>query len=142
MRKLEVIIANKNTNEEIYERDIYNDGLYPYSKYHPDEEFCAALNIPFDTEDLPITEVEIVPRSLFIEWWKFLRRKLNIKQQFLDIEKVFYIKDEDEMYKQIYFLQTEQLIKYCIIFSEVQEYTRDIDFNKIEEGYKIYLRVY
>lgn len=142
MRKLEVIIKDNKTKEKIYIREIYNDGLYPYRRNHPDEEFCKALNIPMETDNLPIKKVKVNMKKFFIEWWKMLQRIGALKTQTENINKVFKIEDPNELYKQIYLLTVEEINKYFIILSEIQQYTESTDFEVLDDRYTMYLKIF
>lgn len=142
MRKLEVIIKDNKTKEKLYIREIYNDGLYPYTRNHPDEEFCKALNIPMETDNLPIKKVKVNMKKFFIEWWKMLQRIGALKTQNENINKVFKIEDPNELFKQIYFLTIEEINKYFIMFSEIQQYTESTDFEVLDDRYTMYLKIF
>lgn len=142
MRKLEIIIEDNTTKETIYIREIYNDGLYPYTRNHPDEEFCKALNLPIYTDNLPILNVEVNMKNFFIEWWRFLQRIKSLQTQTENINKVCKIEDPNELYKQIYLLTVEEINKYFIILSEIQQYTESTDFEVLDDRYTMYLKIF
>lgn len=142
MRKLEVIIEDNTTKETLYIREIYNDGLYPYTRNHPDEEFCKALNLPIYTDNLPILKVEVNMKNFFIEWWRFLHRIKSLQTQTENINKVCKIEDPNELYKQIYLLTVEEINKYFIILSEIQQYTESTDFEVLDDRYTMYLKIF
>lgn len=142
MRKLEIIIEDNTTKETIYIREIYNDGLYPYTRNHPDEEFCKALNLPIYTDNLPILKVEVNMKNFFIEWWGFLQRIKSLQTQTENINKVCKIEDPNELYKQIYLLTVEEINKYFIILSEIQQYTESTDFEVLDDRYTMYLKIF
>lgn len=142
MRKLEIIIEDNTTKEPLYIRDIYNYSLYPYARNHPDEEFCKALNIPMETDNLPILKVEVNMKKFFIEWWRFLHRIKALNTQTENINKVFKIEDSNELFKQIYFLTIEEINKCLIILSEIQEYTESTDFEVLDDRYTMYLKIF
>lgn len=142
MRKLEIIIEDNTTKETIYIREIYNNGLYPYTRTHPDEEFCKALNLPIYTDNLPILKVEVNMKNFFIEWWRFLQRIKSLQTQTENINKVCKIEDPNELYKQIYLLTVEEINKYFIILSEIQQYTESTDFEVLDDRYTMYLKIF
>lgn len=142
MRKLEIIIEDNAKKEPLYIRDIYNYGLYPYTRNHPDEEFCKALNLPMETDNLPILKVEVNMKNFFIEWWRFLQRIKSLQTQTENINKVFKIEEPNELFKQIYLLTIEELNKYFIILSEIQEYTENTDFEVLDARYTMYLKIF
>lgn len=95
-----------------------------------------------ETDNLPILKVEVNMKNFFIEWWRFLQRIKSLQTQTENINKVFKIEEPNELFKQIYLLTIEEINKYFIILSEIQDYTENTDFEVLDDRYTMYLKIF
>lgn len=134
MAEKHYIIVEKE-GEVVFREALFESGIFA------DVEFYKSLNLNFNFNKKFLEKTEVDFKQILVEWWSFLARAVDLNKKKSKFEQLFNLKDENLLLASLYFEKYTPLGRYFFILNELQKFTSDVDYRRLEDGYKIYLQV-
>lgn len=134
MAEKHYIIVEKE-GEVVFREALFESGIFA------DVEFYKSLNLNFNFNKKFLEKTEVDFKQILVEWWSFLARAVDLNKKKSKFEQLFNLKDENLLLASLYFEKYTPLGRYFFILNELQKFTSDVDYRRLEDGCKIYLQI-
>lgn len=119
---------------------VFRETLFEAGKF-ADVEFYKNLNLSVNFSKKFLEKTEVDFKRFLMEWWYFLARTVDLNKEKSKFEQLFNLKNENLLLGSLYFEKYTPLGRYFSILNELQKFTTNVDYRRLEDDYKIYLQI-